>query len=183
MMLSLIEVARNMDGGQPCYDILLHPFFQPFIRLLREHHQACEPTTPRPDLEPAPDREITAALRRDEEAQFRRRAAWFLRLRWRTDEAGRMRVSLAIDEAVAMLRVLNDVRLFCWDRMCRPDPLPHLDHFSLQLEGFPKVGKSLLCALELCSVIQNEVARHIGAFEGAGEGASPGVVKIPEGGA
>ncbi|MCC6354520.1 MAG: hypothetical protein IT577_11580 [Verrucomicrobiae bacterium] len=169
MMLSLIEVARGTAGGRPTYEILLHPFFQPFIHLLREHHQACVPVDPRPDRPPAPDRETTTALRRDEEAHFRRRAAWFLRLRWRTDEAGRMRASLGLDEAISLLRVLNDVRLFCWDRMCRPDPLPQLEHFNLQLEGFPKVGKSLLCALELCSVIQNEVARNIGSLEGAGE--------------
>lgn len=169
MTLALVEAALAKEGGERCYEILLHPFFQPFIRLLREHHQACAPTTPRPDLEPAPDKETTAALLRDEEAHFRRRAAWFLRLRWRTDELGRMRISLGIEDAVTLLRVLNDVRLFCWDRMCRPDPLPQLDHFSLQLEGFPKVGKSLLCVLELCSVIQNEVARQIGLSEGAGE--------------
>ena len=80
-----------------------------------------------------------------------------------------MRVTLGIDEVVTLLRVLNDVRIFCWDRMCRPDPLPHRDHFNLHLEGFPKVGKSLLCVLELCSVFQNEVARRIATFEGAGE--------------
>lgn len=169
MTLSLVEVGREASGGEPRYEIMLHPFFQPFIGLLREHHQTCSPTNPRPDLAPAPDGETTDALRKDEEAHFRRRAAWFLRLRWRTDEAGRMRISLPTDDVVSLLRTLNDVRLYCWDRMHRPDPLPQLDHFSLQLEGFPKVGKSLLCALELCSVIQNEVARRVGGIESNGE--------------
>jgi len=169
MTLSLVDVTRAEVRGESRYEILLHPFFQPLLRLLRDHHQACSPTAPRPDLEPAPDKETTTALRRDEEAHFRQRAAWFLRLRWRTDEAGRMRVTLGIGDVVTLLRILNDVRLFCWDRMCRPDPLPHLDHFNLHLEGFPKVGKSLLCVLELCSVFQNEVARRIATFEGAGE--------------
>ncbi len=169
MTLSLVDVTQAGPRGESRYEILLHPFFQPLLRLLRDQHQACSPTAARPDLEPAPDKETVAALRRDGEIHFRQRAAWFLRLRWRTDDAGRMRVTLGIDEVVTLLRVLNDVRIFCWDRMCRPDPLPHLDHFNLHLEGFPKVGKSLLCVLELCSVFQNEVARRIAAFEGAGE--------------
>lgn len=166
MTLSLVEVAREASGNETRYEILLHPFFQPFIRLLREHHQACSPTNPRPEFDPAPDEETMEALRRDEEVHFRRRVAWFLRLRWRTDEAGRMRISLPMDGLVALLCTLNDVRLYCWDRMHRPDPLPQLDHFSLHLKDFPKAGKSLLCALELCSVIQNEVARRVGALDG-----------------
>ena len=101
--------------------------------------------------------------------RFHARAAWFLRLRWRTDDTGRMEIALGIDQVAMLLQTFNDVRLFCWDRMQRPDPIPHLEHFKLQLEGFPKVGKSLICALELSSVIQAEVARRIEGSIGHGE--------------
>ncbi len=160
-MMSLIEVSSETSDSGRCYRIWLHPFFQPFVDLLRAHHQTCAPIDTRPDLIIAPKSGIIAAVRHEEHAGFRARAAWFLRLRWNTDETGRMGVNLPLEDVAMLLQTLNDVRLSCWDRMQRPDPVPHLEHFNLHVEGFPKVGKSLICVQELCSVLQNEVARRI----------------------
>lgn len=164
-MMSLIEVARYKAIEQGShYRILLHPFFQPLMAALRLHHQICVPVDTRPDVMASQDDAVVAALQRQRDAHFHTRAAWFLRLRWQTDDIGRMWITLEVDQIALLLQVFNDVRLYCWDRMQRPDPVPHLEHFHLEVEGFPKVGKTLICMLELCSVIQNEVARRVQAL-------------------
>lgn len=168
MTISLIEVGDDHGPGQPCYRIVLHPFFQPLLQILRDHHSEFRPKSTRPDLNPLPSRDSGAWLQRDRDAKYARRAAWFLRLRWQSDGSGRLSTGMAAGEVAMFLQVLNDVRICCWDRLDRPDPLPHMDHFTLKLDGFPKSIESLLCVLELATVIQSEVARATVALEEKG---------------
>ena len=107
------------------------------------------------------DDDYAATLAQAKWEAFEGRSQWLSKVQFNRCATDCVQLIFSGDEVESLVQVLNDMRMFCWEKLGCPDPVPHCGVSEINLSGFPRERKALEGALEIASALQNAVCQQM----------------------